>query len=245
MDEGQDFQQVLYMLYFLGVGLQIMPAQIGTNLMSHFYSLLNIGNTAIMIPTYLILETFMAAKKLSADFVEHTLKYLLENVPSGDQTKDNNVVYIAYMQSLVQTILNLSKSDYADSAVRPAARYFPAFVINMSELLVSPSVRVSRSAYNSLQSVFNSCLTPDFFSKKAIASLGIEELGLMETGEEKDASVSYLAQSVANLKYLLTPRFSLLAPDVYKLIGLFASKLRSGLVAELPNIVPLLTENIE
>ncbi len=243
MEEGTDLQQTLYMLYFLGVGLQIMPAQIGTNLMSHFFSLIEAGNISVMVPTFLNIETFMAAKKLSAEFVEQVLKYLLENSPAGEENKTNDVLNVSYMQSLVQTFLNLNKYGYSDSTIRVVSKYLPAFVISMGELMVSPSMRVAKSASNSIQSVFNSCLSPEFFVKKAPTALGIEELGI--SGDSKDAGVSFLAQTVANLQYLLTIRFAKVAPDAYKLIGLFAAKLRTGLIPELPTLVHAITEKTE
>jgi len=235
-------KEALYVIYFFGVALQILPVQVGTNLMSHFYKLLEQGINAITIPTYLTIETFMASKKLPTDFAEHVLKYLLENSPTGQESKDNDVLYISYMQSLVQTLQNLNRSGYADSSIRPVSKYFPAFIINMSELLVYPSVRVSKSAYNSLQSVFNSCLAPDFFKKNPNSS-GMEVLENLELTRE-GSQINYLAQTTANLSFLMTERFEEIIDEIMKLIGLFAEKLGPCLTSELHTLIPLIESKI-
>lgn len=248
MGEGQEMQEALYMLYFLGIGLQIMPASVGTNLCSHFFTLLESGCRAITIPTYINIETFMAGQKLPIDFVEHVLKFLLENTPSTEQSGDNDVLHIAYIQSLVQTMLNLHKSETDDTKIKLSAKYMPAFVLNLGELLAYITVRVSRAAFNGLQTIINQCITPDFFTKKAKRAkddVGIEELELTEGAENKEMTISLLAQTIANLKYLLTQRFEQVAPDVYKLIGFFAEKLKYGLVPECSVLIRDLIEGKE
>jgi len=224
LDSKMECKDPLFILYFLGVALQILPSQVGTNLMSHFFTLLEYGANAISIPTYLTIETFMAAKQLSADFVEYVLKYLLNNSPTGEELKDNDVVYISYMQGLVQTMQNLNR------AKKMITEYMPAFVTCISEFLISPSVRVAKSAYNSLQAIFNNCLTPLSFKKKQ-EDIGIE--GLIITEE----NIDYLSQTVVTLKYLLTERFEEIKSEVFKLIGLFAEKLKEGIVPQLPELL--------
>jgi hypothetical protein len=224
LDSKMECKDPLFILYFLGVALQILPSQVGTNLMSHFFTLLEYGANAISIPTYLTIETFMAAKQLPADFTEYVLKYLLNNNPTGEELKDNDVVYISYMQSLVQTMQNLNRTEGM------IGQYVPAFIACISELLISPSSRVAKSAYNSLQAIFNNCLTPVLFKKKQ-EDIGIE--GLVISG----GNIDYLSQAVVTLKYLLTERFEGVKSEVFRLIGLFAERIKGGIAPQLPELL--------
>ena len=118
----------------------------------------------------------------------------------------------------------------------------PAFELNLGELAGYNSVKVSQSAFSGLKTIFGTCISPGFFTRKhgsgeKEGTLELAKFTKTEQGGKKDMDVTLLNQSVSNLMHLLTKRFSAVSAAVFKLIGFFAEKLKNGLIPEFPALI--------
>jgi hypothetical protein len=209
-------------LNFLNCVLQVLPVSISQNIVKKLLDYTEGENVLLKKNIYFVIETMFAATKLSSDFVEDFLGYLLDNVPVATDSKmvkgEGELMIVGYCLAVAQVAVHYKKLN--GEKILP---FLPSLVSILSEYLISGEHRIKSGAFTAIKNLIYYSLESSFFKVEA-GSTETELLGLdldLLTIRDENTKIHPIKKISLMFAYCLNSRFESCYSEVLKLITTF------------------------
>lgn len=141
--------------------LQVLPVSIASNLVKKLLDYTKISQSTVVKNIYFVIETMFAATKLSPEFVEDFLNYLLENVPSTPEIHvkgDKELMVVGYCLATAQVAVHYKKLNG-----EKVLQFVPSLVSILSEYLIIGNDRIKNGAFTAIRNLMFYTLEHSYF----------------------------------------------------------------------------------
>lgn len=200
----------------------MLPVSISQNIVKKLLNYTEGENVVLKKHIYFVIETMFAATRLSADFVEDFLGYLLDNVPVATDAKmvkgEGELMIVGYCLAVAQVAVHYKKLN--GEKILP---YLPSLVSILSEYLISGEHRIKSGAFTAIKNLIYYTLEQSYFK----ADLGAKETELMGldldllTIRDENTKIHPIKKISLMFAYCLNTRFESCYSEVLKLITTF------------------------